>query len=96
MTFETAEEIDGALQRLGKRMLYDYSSPVSLVVCGGSALNVLKLARRTTRDVDVLAIAEQTPTGIQLRSDRSLPDDFCRLVAEVGRDLGLLEDWVNI
>lgn len=96
MTFRSAEEIDGALQRLGKRLLYEYAEPISLVVCGGSALNVLKIASRTTRDVDVLAIVEQTTEGIQLRHDRPLPQKFCGLVADVGRDLGLPDDWLNM
>ena len=96
MTFRSADEIDGALQRLGKRLLYDYAEPISLAVCGGSALNVLNIARRTTRDVDVLAIVKQTAEGIQLRSDRPLPKDFCSLVAEVGHDLGLQDDWLNM
>ena len=96
MTFRSAEEIDGTLQRLGKRLLYEYAEPISLVVCGGSALNVLNIARRTTRDVDVLAIVEETAKGIQLRYDRPLPKDFCGLVAAVGHDLGLSDDWLNM
>jgi hypothetical protein len=96
MTFRSAEEIEGALQRLGKRILYEYAKPISLVVCGGSALNVLNIASRTTRDVDVLAIVEETTKGIQLRHDLPLPEDFSRLVAEVGRDLGLSDDWLNM
>ncbi|MBI2440710.1 MAG: hypothetical protein HYV35_04990 [Lentisphaerae bacterium] len=96
MTFKSAEEINGALQRLGKRLLYEYAEPISLVVCGGSALNVFNIARRTTRDVDVLAILEQTAEGIQLRYDRPLPKEFCGLVAAVGHDLGLPDDWLNM
>lgn len=96
MTFRGAEEIDGALQRLGKQLLYEYTKPISLVVCGGSALNVLKIARRTTRDVDVVAIVEETSKGIRLRHDRPLPSDFRTLVAHVGHDLGLRDDWLNM
>jgi hypothetical protein len=96
MTFENADAIHGALQRLGKRLLYDYVDPISLVVCGGSALNVLNIASRTTRDVDVLATVEQTSEGVVLRHDRPLPKDFRDVVAEVGRDLGLDEDWLNM
>ncbi|MCX6997926.1 MAG: hypothetical protein NTV49_12780 [Kiritimatiellaeota bacterium] len=96
MTFTNAAEIDGALQRLGKRLLYEYAKPIALLVCGGSALNVLNIARRTTRDVDVLAVVEQTAKGLQLRYDRPLPKDFCSLVAAVGRDLGLSDDWLNM
>jgi hypothetical protein len=96
MIFENADDIHGALQRLGKRLLYDYADPISLVVCGGSALNVLHIASRTTRDVDVLATVEETPEGVVLRHDRPLPKDFREVVAEVGRDLGLEEDWLNM
>ena len=78
--FGNAEEIEGALQRLGKRLLYEYADPLSLVVCGGSALNVLNIASRTTRDVDVLAVVKETEKGIQLCCDRSLPKEFCGFV----------------
>jgi hypothetical protein len=96
VTFRSANEIQGALQRLGKRLLYDYAEPISLVVCGGSALNVLNIAIRTTRDVDVLATVEETPEGIRLRHDQPLPNEFRNVVAEVGLDLGLEEDWLNM
>ena len=96
MIFEKVEAIHGALQRLGKRLLYDYAEPISLVVCGGSALNVLNIASRTTRDVDVLATVEETPEGVVLRHDRPLPKGFRDVVAEVGRDLGLDDDWLNM
>lgn len=82
MTFRNAEAIDGALQRLGKRLLYEYAEPITLVVCGGSALNVLNIASRTTRDVDVLAIVEETPEGIRLRHDQPLSKAF----SEIGYD----------
>jgi hypothetical protein len=96
MTFKNADDIQGALQRLGTRLLYDYAAPINLVVCGGSALNVLNIASRTTRDVDVLAIVEETAEGVRLRHDQPLSKAFCNVVAEVGRDLGLEEDWLNM
>jgi len=58
MSFESPQQIDGSLQRLGSRLLYENADPIALVICGGSALNVLNVAQRTTRDVDVLAIVE--------------------------------------
>ena len=96
MTFRNADDIEGALQRLGKRLAYEYAEPISLVVCGGSALNVLNIANRTTRDVDVLATVEKTAEGFRLRHDQPLPKDFSNVVAEVGRDLGLPDDWLNM
>ena len=96
MNFESPEQIEGALQRLGTRLVYEDADPIALVICGGSALNVLNVARRTTRDVDVLAVVEETEDGVQLRQDRTLPDSFRRIVAGVGRDLGLEDDWLNM
>lgn len=96
MSFESPEQIDGALQRLGSRLLYEYTDPIALVICGGSALNVLNVAQRITRDVDVLAIVEETESGIVLRPDKALPDDFCEVVSWVAADLQLDEDWLNM
>jgi hypothetical protein len=96
MSFESPEQIDGALQRLGSRLLYEYAEPIGLVICGGSALNVLNVARRTTRDVDVLSMVEETESGFVLRPDKALPADFCEVVAWVAADLQLDEDWLNM
>ena len=82
MSFRNAEDIDGALQRLGKRLAYEYAGPISLVVCGGSALNVLNIASRTTRDVDVLATVEETAGGFRLRHDQPLPVEFSEVVSQ--------------
>ena len=96
MTFGNASDIEAALLRLGKKLAYDYAEPISLVVCGGSALNVLNIANRTTTDVDVLAIVEEKDGRILLRHDKPLPESLCTLVAEVGRDLRLEEGWLNM
>jgi len=40
--------------------------PISLVVCGGTALAALGFVSRTTKDVDVLAQAEETEKGIKV------------------------------
>lgn len=96
MKFEDPTQIEGALERLGKRLAYDYADPIALIICGGSALNVLNIARRTTRDVDVLAVVEETEDGPRLRHDRVLPESFRLTVATVARDLGLDEDWLNM
>lgn len=96
MIFNSAEDIDGALQRLGKRLVYDCTEPIALVVCGGSALNALNIATRTTRDVDVLAIVEVISDDVRFHYSESLPKEFGLVVAAVGRDLGLPADWLNI
>jgi hypothetical protein len=46
-----------ALAALGDQLERTTTDEIAIVVCGGSALQVLGLVERTTRDVDVLAIA---------------------------------------
>ncbi|MBI3987419.1 MAG: hypothetical protein HY343_10890 [Lentisphaerae bacterium] len=96
MSLDNAKAIEGALQRLGKRLVYDHVEPIALLVCGGSALNVLNIASRTTRDVDVLAVVRERPGSVRLHHSGPLPKAFCRVVMEVGRDLGLPADWLNM
>jgi hypothetical protein len=96
MAFGGWDDIDGALQRLGRRMLYEYADPISLVVCGGGALNALNVASRTTKDIDVLVLVKETDDGPQLRLGHTLPETFVGFVAEVGRDLGQDSDWLNM
>ena len=39
------------------------NEPIEILVCGGSALNVLGLVQRTTEDVDVLAYVMRNKEG---------------------------------
>lgn len=71
------------LQSMGERQ--------EVVVIGGSALTALGLARRTTRDVDLVAIAENG----ELRSANPLPDPLRVARDRVARDFGLDENWLN-
>lgn len=63
----------------------------SLMVVGGSALLVLGLISRATRDVDVIAILD----GEKLRSATPLPVALHEAARTVARDFGLPEDWLN-
>lgn len=58
---------------------------------GGSALTALGLVRRTTRDVDLLAIARDG----ELQLARPLPEALLAARAVVARDFGMDEDWLN-
>ncbi len=71
--FAQKEDIELALERLGKQMLYYYVDPISLVICGGSALNIMNIADRTTKDVDVLVIVEETENGFDLQFGIAAP-----------------------
>lgn len=62
-----------------------------IVVIGGSALAALGLVSRTTRDVDLVAIAENG----DLRPANPLPDALRVARDRVARDFGLDENWLN-
>ena len=96
MTFNGLDAIEEALERLGKLMLYDYAESISLVVCGGGALNAMNIASMTTKDVDVLVIIEETDDGRKLKMGSVLPQNLVKLIADVGRDLRQDEDWLNM
>lgn len=96
MVLNNTKEIDAMLWRLGKQMLYFNVEPISLVICGGSALNALNIASRTTKDVDVLVIVEEGRDGYTLKYGEELPASFVERVETVGRDMGQDADWLNM
>lgn len=70
--------------------------PINLVVCGGTALAALGFVGRTTKDVDVLAQAEETEEGIKVLKIDEFPRWLEEAAKTVGRDFGLPEDWLNL
>lgn len=87
------EEIFKALDR----QIGVYSnSPMSLVVCGGSALFALGLVLRTTKDVDVLGEAIHNETGMTVKKIDEFPEWFIKAAKVVQRDFGLPEAWINL
>jgi hypothetical protein len=86
----TDETIDPLLGALADQ-LQALGSHVEIVVIGGSALSALGLVKRATRDVDLLAIAENG----ELRLAEPLPRALLAARATVAADFGLAEDWLN-
>lgn len=86
----TDQTIDVLLGALADQ-LQALGSHVEIVVIGGSALTALGLVRRATRDVDLLAIAENG----ELRVAEPLPQALLAARANVAADFGLAEDWLN-
>jgi hypothetical protein len=86
----TGETLEVLLSALGEQ-IGALGSRVEIVVIGGSALTALGLVRRATRDVDVLAIAEEG----ELHLAKPLPDPLLSARATVARDFGLDENWLN-
>jgi hypothetical protein len=70
---------------------------VGVVVVGGTALNLLGIVKRTTSDVDVLAVLRggSDPSGETLMPPDPLPEPLQRAIARVARDFQLPADWMN-
>jgi hypothetical protein len=67
-----------------------------ICVIGGSALNMLGLIDRPTRDVDVLGLAESDPClGLRIRTSKPLPESLREAAASVAEQLLLEGDWLN-
>lgn len=82
--------LDTLLSALGDQ-LATRGERFEIVVIGGSALLGLGLVTRTTRDVDVVALADD---GV-LRSSEPLPETLRAAADRVARDFGLGEGWLN-
>lgn len=92
----SGERIVSALSALAQHLDYAGGPEVELVVCGGSALQVLGLVDRVTRDVDVLALARTGCNGdVELLPRQDLPEDVLKAADIVARDLDLAPDWLN-
>ena len=96
--FANKKQIVGALTRLGRRLTLMNAAECSLLVCGGSALNLIGLLDRPTRDVDVLGLVDDSQiskprnTGIL---SQVLPPEVVRAAQQVARDLNLPPNWLN-
>jgi len=82
--------LERALSTLGE-VLERRGHRYELVAIGGSSLMLLGLLSRPTRDLDVVALVE----GGAYVSAMPLPAELARAQADVGRALGLGEDWLN-
>lgn len=83
--------LDRAFASLAIRLEQNEAAPQEIVVCGGSALILTGLVSRTTKDVDIVALA----VSGDLRSPDPLPSELREAAAEAAEDLGLQTDWLN-
>jgi hypothetical protein len=79
-----------ALRLLGD-VLQERGLSYELVAAGGSALLLLGLLERPTRDLDVVALVE----GRRYVGANPLPPDLLNAVRDVGETLGVGDDWLN-
>lgn len=93
--FRCPYEIETALAQLGKRLLYADAPHITIVVCGGSALQIQGLSTRTTQDVDVCAAAVWPADSPEASAAAKLPESFVEAVQAVAEDLGLHPGWLD-
>jgi hypothetical protein len=94
--FSGKQGIEEALKRLNAKMVYTQMPPLELVICGGASLNIMGWVTRSTSDVDIICLARVGPKGdVKLVPGNRLPTKFTNIVAEVGQELGLKEEWLN-
>jgi hypothetical protein len=83
-----------ALRAVGELLEFEGHS-IAIVVLGGSAMILLGLVSRATKDVDVVALATESSEKMILQRPDPLPDPLRRAIERVAFDLGLEPDWMN-
>jgi hypothetical protein len=91
--FTSRLQIQEALSRVGRRLALSDAGEYSLMICGGSALNLAGLVDRPTHDVDVLGLVKGTEEPSVLAEP--LSEEILRAAQLVAADLNLPGDWLN-
>ena len=87
------KQLHEAFALLAARLELDGSTPLALVVCGGAALIAQRLVSRpTTKDVDVVALADADGA---LLDPEPLPAALVAAAEQTRLDLGLPVKWLN-
>jgi hypothetical protein len=84
------DAIEQALELLGS-LLEERGFGCEIVVIGGSALLLLDIIHRPTKDLDVLAVVRDGA----YTSAQPLPIELEEAAGDVARELGLASDWLN-
>lgn len=94
--FRDQKDIETILNALGEQLESVEKESHELLVCGGSALNVLGLVQRATKDVDILAYVKRSKTGeVSLVRADPLGQELITASMKVARDFNLPENWLN-
>ena len=84
------DSVDAALNMLG-RVLEERALAFEIVVIGGSALLLLDISTRPTRDLDVVAVVREG----QYVLAAPLPDGIRTAAVDVAGTLDLSSNWLN-
>lgn len=87
--------IDTIFHALDRQISLRSGEHIGVVVCGGTALAILDLVPRTTKDVDVLAWARTVGDDVLLERVTGFPDWLEESAAAVARDFNLPEGCFN-
>ncbi|MHB9002780.1 MAG: DUF6036 family nucleotidyltransferase [Coriobacteriia bacterium] len=88
--------IEELLAALGAELESAASPHVGLCVIGGAALGMLGLVDRPTKDIDVVALLEESEVGLQIHALDALPDAVARAASEVAEQFGIGTWWINV
>lgn len=95
--FSGKKNIEEALKQLNAKIVYAELPSLRLVSCGGASLNIMGWVDRSTSDVDILCEATIGRGGkVRLEARKTLTPQLKKLIAEVGQELGLQEEWLNL
>jgi hypothetical protein len=84
------------LGALGEQLEDLLNELVEILVCGGSALNVLGLVQKATEDVDVLGYVKRNREGsVSFAKAEPLINELTVAAEKVARDFNLPEHWLN-
>ena len=86
------EQLYRVLKLLDELLGIAHAPHFELVICGGSALIATGLIRRTTRDVDVVAMLKE---NMELADPEPFPPVLEQAARKVATSLGLPSDWLN-
>lgn len=83
------------LYALDRQIEIHGGSPISLVVCGGTALFALGLILRTTKDIDILGTVSEEHGQILVKKINKFPTYLIEASKAVQKDFRLPEGWMN-
>lgn len=87
--------LDEILHALERQIEVHGGSPISLVVCGGTALFALGLIFRTTKDIDVLGTVSEKRGRISIKKINKFPKHLIDASIAVQKDFKLPKEWIN-